>query len=91
MSAPEDPVPSSASQPDPLERAQARLDEACARVAARLDELAAGREPQEDGALRAELSQSRAREAELAVAAREASSALSEAIAQLQVLRGDGA
>jgi hypothetical protein len=89
MSAPEDPVSSSANQPDALERAQARLDEACARVAARLDELAGGRAPQEDGALRAELSQSRAREAELAEAAQEASSALSGAIAELRVLRGD--
>ena len=33
MSAPEDPVSSTAGQPDPLERAHARLDEACAKVA----------------------------------------------------------
>lgn len=89
MSAPEDPVSSAAGQPDPLERAHARLDEACAKVAARLDELSAGG-PDEDGAVRAQLSESRAREAALAEAAQEASEALGEAMAELRTLRGGG-
>ena len=88
MSAPEDPVSSAASQPDPLERAHARLDEACAKVAARLDELSAGASD-DDGAVRAQLSEARAREAALAEAAAEASEALSEAMAELRALRGE--
>lgn len=89
MSAPEDPVSSSAAPPDPLERAQARLDEACAKVAARLDELAGASVPLEEGELQRQLSQARAREAELAEAAQEASQAVADAMVELQALRGD--
>ena len=88
MSDPEDPVSSRASQPDPLERAQARLDEACAKVAARLDELSAGGSEEEEGALHAQLSRARAREAALAKAAAEATEALDEAMTDLRALRG---
>ena len=87
MSDPEDPVSSRASQPDPLERAHARLDEACAKVAARLDELSAGGS-EEEGALHAQLSRARAREAALAEAAAEATEALDEAMTDLRALRG---
>lgn len=86
MTQPDDPA-----QPagDPLERAQARLDEACAKVAARFDELVGRGAARPDGELDTLVSDSRRREAALAEAASEASSALSEAIAELQALRGD--
>lgn len=89
--------PASERTQDPLEHAQARLDEACARVAARLDELA-GRAPAGGGGdeiarLQTALSQAQAREAALADAAQEASDALAEAMDELRRLgaREDGA
>jgi len=86
MTQPDDPA-----QPagDPLERAQARLDEACARVAARFDELAGAEAPAADRGLETRLSEARRREAALSEAAEDASRALGEAIAELQVLRGE--
>ncbi len=83
--------PATSRSPDPLEVANARLDEACARVAARLDELAgrartgvgadapAGDAP----ALQAALTAAKAREAALAAAAQDASDALEAAMVEL--------
>ena len=93
MRPPEDPAPSSSAADDALERAHARLDEACARLAARLDALSAGHEhaPPDGGGvgdLNAALAQSRRREAALADAARSASHALDEAMAQLRAVNG---
>lgn len=93
MRPPEDPAPSSGSADDALERAHARLDEACARLTARLDALSVGQgnAPPDGGGvgdLNAALAQSRRREAALADAARSASRALDEAMAQLRAVNG---
>jgi hypothetical protein len=71
---------------DPLERAHARLDEACARVAARLDELAVRSHGPGDGGAAAAPDALGARELELAEAAQAASQALEEAMTELRRL-----
>lgn len=71
---------------DPLERAQARLDDACARVAARLDELAGRNRGDGDEGAAAALAAARRRELKLAEAADAASTALDEAMAELRAL-----
>ncbi|MCR9129340.1 MAG: hypothetical protein NXI12_07445 [Alphaproteobacteria bacterium] len=78
--------PKEAAVPDRLELAQTRLDEACARLAARLDDLASAAR----GVRGADIERPyNAADEALAQAAGEASHALAEAIAELQALRGD--
>lgn len=71
---------------DPLERANARLDEACARVAARLDELAGLSDAAKGDGSAAALAAARERELKLAEAADAASRTLDEAMAELRAL-----
>lgn len=89
------------SSDDPLAAAAERLERACARVGARLDDLKrrceaaegealASRDSDADRARLAEaLDAARAREDELEVAAREADEALAAAMAEIAALLGD--
>lgn len=93
----------SAASDDPLAAAVERLERACARVGARLDELTrrceaaegealASRDSDADRARLAEaLDDARAREAELESAAREADAALAAAMGEIAGLLGEDA